>query len=235
MRFVPENPLEEALVLAQRDPLARPAFYRLLVESPLHVLGRADGEHGNELTIPTLRHNGREYLPVFSARTRLIAFGGERAHFVKRAREVFEAAVGANFVLNPGSDCGKRLMAVEIAFWLDPSARTRRRLEAARVRLTAPKTEPKQLLQALDYFFRRRGDVISAHFLEATALDGKEPPHPVIGIRSENWTKIAAEVSELAAAVDPETIVDLVEIGSAADAGAAALANTPPFYQRLPN
>ena len=73
MAFVPENPLEEALMSAVGDPLARPAFYRLLMESELLVLGRSDV--GGGLIIPTLRHNGREYLPIFSARSRLVAFG----------------------------------------------------------------------------------------------------------------------------------------------------------------
>ena len=232
MAFVPENPLEEALMLATRDPLARPAFYRLLVESPLVVMGRAEGPAQEQLTIPTLRFNGREYLPIFSSLSRLTQFAGEREHFTRQARALFETARGANFVLNPNSECGKTLAAPEIAYWLDPSARARRNLEAAQVRLVPPSAEPKMLVEALRILFRARSGVAAAHLLDAISRQGLEPPHPIIGIVADDYRKIAGEVSELAAAIAPETIIDVVRIGDPPEGIAAALARAPAFYQR---
>lgn len=59
--------------------------------------------------------------------------------------------------------------------------------------------------------------------------------HPLIGIRTEGeWPKLAAEVSELAAAILPDTIIDLVRLGEAADRPGlpAELEKTAPFYVR---
>jgi type III secretion system (T3SS) SseB-like protein len=234
LAFVPENPLEEALLRARTDPLSRPAFYRLLMESELVVMGRAEGEAQDRFIIPTLRFNGREYLPVFTTTARLEDFAPGRECFAKPARTVFEAARGANFVLNPNSECGKTLMAVELAFWLDPSARARRNLQAAQIRLAPPAQQPRMLIDALRILFRNRSGVASAHLLEATSRLGQEPPHPVIGIATENYIKISGEVSELAAALSPETIIDVVEIADPPEGIAATLAAVPPFYQRTP-
>jgi hypothetical protein len=240
MAFLPENPLEEVLARAMTDPLARPQFYKLLVESDVVVMGRTGGPRNDALTIPTLRHNGREYLPIFSARTRLKAFGAaDREHFTIAARQLFETTRGAHFVLNPNSECGKMLMAHEIAYWLDPSARAHRVLRAAAIRLSEPAEPPARLIEAFRILFRNRSSVSAAYLLEAVALDGSEPPHPLLGIEiaPESCHKIAAEVSELAAAIAPETILDVVEIDHAApaDSLSAQLLKTPPFYTRKPN
>jgi SseB protein N-terminal domain/SseB protein C-terminal domain len=239
LAFLPENPLEDVLARAMTEPLARPQFYKLLVDSPLVILGRIGGAQNDQLTIPTLRHNGREYLPIFSGLTRLEAFGAEQEHFTIGARQLFETTRGANFVLNPNSECGKMLMASEIAYWLDPSARARRQLRAAAIRLSVPERPPAKLLHALPILFRNRSAVIAAHLLEAANLDISEPPHPLIGIETAagSWQKIAGEVSELAAAVAPEIILDVVQIDHAAppESLSAQLAGTPPFYRRNPN
>ncbi len=231
MAFEPENPLEEALDRAVTDPLARPAFYRLLMESPLHVLGR--GGEGQELSIPTLRHNGREFLPIFSAASRLAAFAGEREHFVMAARPLFETTRGANFVLNPNADRGKMLLAMEIAYWLDPSARSRRKLRDAAIRLAPPAEKPGKLIDALTILFRHRANIVSAHLLEATSLDNSEPPHPLIGIETTgDWPKVSREVSELAAAIVPDVILDVVAIDPSLppDSLSGRLARAPAFY-----
>jgi SseB protein C-terminal domain/SseB protein N-terminal domain len=232
--FQPENDLENALALAVSDPLARPAFYKLLMQSELIVMGRKAGE---DLNIPSLRYNGRDFLPVFSAPSRFASFAGGRSseHFTMAARPLFEITMGSHFALNPNSPCGKLLMAVEVAFWLDPSARAKRRLREASVRVTDPTRRPPRLLEALTILFRNRSSVASACLLEAAPMDGSEPPHPLIGIETNGeWSKIASEVSELAAAVAPEIIIDLMPIdrAAAADSVPARLAATTPFYTR---
>jgi hypothetical protein len=231
----PETPLEEALMRARSDALARPVFYRLLMETPLIVMGRAEGPEQMQMTIPSLRFNGRDYLPVFTTVARLEHFMPGREYFTKQARIVFETAQGANFVLNPNSECGKTLMAVELAYWLDPSARSRRNLQAAQVSLAPPKDEPKVLIDALRILFRNRAGVASAHLLEATSRLGQEPPHPIIGIVAEHFIRISGEVSELAAAIVPGIIIDVVEIAAPPGGIAAKLAETPAFYQRSTN
>jgi SseB protein C-terminal domain/SseB protein N-terminal domain len=239
MAFEPENELEAALQRAVEDPQARVEFFRLLMGSPLLVLGRElpGGAGGRgQLSIMPLRHNGREFLSAFSSLTRLKAFVPQGAeHFTMEARPLFEATRGANFVLNPNSECGKMLMAAEIAFWLDPSARGRRNLLKASIRIGVPAIVPAKLVEALTVLFKNRMSVTAAYLAEATPLDGSEPPHPLIGIEHEgDWWQMMREVSELAAAVLPETIIDVIKIDRSieADPLPAHVAEIPPFYQR---
>ncbi len=239
MAFVPENRLEEVLQRAVTDPLARPDFYRLLVDSPLVVLGRelAGGQGGQgRLSIPSVRNNGREYLPIFSAASRMKTFSKDALeHFTTNARPLFEATRGANFVLNPNSECGKALMAPEIAFWLDPSARTRRQVEKATVRVNVFGETPVKLIEALTILFKNRASVIAGYAAEAAPFDGSEPPHPLIGIEHEgDWRQMVREVSELAAAVMPQTIIDVIRIDRSLGAPPVpdTLLEMPPFYVR---
>jgi hypothetical protein len=91
------------------------------------------------------------------------------------------------------------------------------------------------LIDALRILFRNRAGVASAHLLEATSRLGQEPPHPIIGIVAEHFIRISGEVSELAAAIVPGIIIDVVEIAAPPGGIAAKLAETPAFYQRSTN
>ncbi|MBS0469599.1 MAG: enhanced serine sensitivity protein SseB C-terminal domain-containing protein [Proteobacteria bacterium] len=242
MSFEPENALEETLVRAGTDPLARPEFYRLLMETELVVLGRAEpmNEGKLDLQIGQLRHNGRDYLAVFSALSRLRNFSAkDEPHFTLGARPLFEATRGANFVLNPNAPYGKLLSAAEIAYWLDPSARTRRKLQrASEVQLADYAEPPPILVEALCLLFRNRQAVQGAWLLEATPVDGREPPHPLVGIETtERWSKIAGEVGELVEAIAPGTVLDLVQIdrGDAPDSPSLRIMQSPPLYIRTLN
>ncbi len=241
MSFEPENLLEETLVRAGTDPLARPEFYRLLMESDLVVLGTAApaAEEGRlDLQIATLRYNGRDYLAAFSAMSRFLTFAGtEQPHFTLAARKLFETTKGANFVLNPNAKHGKLLSAAEIAYWLDPSARAKRNMvRAAEVRLGPYREPPRKLIEALSIFFINRQAIRAAHILEASPRDGHEPPHPLIGIEMVGgaWRRIANEVSELSAAIMPDIIIDLAPIdrSEGPESLSARFLQVPPFYSR---
>ncbi|HEY4944326.1 MAG TPA: enhanced serine sensitivity protein SseB C-terminal domain-containing protein [Rhizomicrobium sp.] len=239
MAFVPENELEDVLQRAVADPLARADFYRLLVASPLVVLGRElpGGHDGKgQMSIPSVRHNGREYLPIFSAMSRLKRFApANMEHFTMDARPLFEATRGANFVLNPNSECGKALMAAEIAFWLDPAAQARPDAGNAAIRVAIPPAHPAELVEALTSLFRNRATVIAAYVAEATPLDGSEPPHPLIGIEQNgDWRQISQEIRELATAILPQTIIDVIRIDRTLPAAPLPehLQEIAPFYTR---
>ena len=45
----PENPLEEALVRAKKNPMSRREFYSVLLESDLVVVGRIEGREFSDL------------------------------------------------------------------------------------------------------------------------------------------------------------------------------------------
>jgi hypothetical protein len=244
MAFEPENRLEEALLKAKDDVLARPAFYQLLMTEPLVVAGdlvrKADGASSDGMNLAVIRHNGREFHPIFTSFARLRSIApDEKRHFLAVGRDLFLRTRGADFALNPSSELGKVLMANEIAFWLDPSARARRELQRNQphVIVTIPEERPRKLLEALSILFVNRHDVVQGSLLEVAFSNRNEPPHPLIVVETENnWGKISAEISELAAAVVPDMILDVVPHDPTHPDPRLAepLAAVTPFFQRKP-
>jgi hypothetical protein len=242
--FVPHNPLEDALLRAQTDIAAREAFYDLLRDEILAVpgdCGRAAGDNsvatalpGDTLNVPTIRINGRVYIPIFSSIERLQAFR-DTPFFFASGRELFESNLNAEFLLNPGSDLGKVLTRDEIAYCLDASASRKTPSSNRKVYWREPKEYPQKLVDALRVLFANRGDVVSATLLEVAFSERKEPPHPLIGIEAAgDWRKTFAEVSEITGALLPDTIVDVIPLDRTKpmDELATALLNIAPFYER---
>ena len=244
MMFEPENRLEEALLKARADVLVRPLFYQLLMTEPLVVAGdlvrKSDGATADGMNLAVIRHNGREFHPIFTSFTRLRAIApNEKRHFLAVGRDLFLRTKGADFALNPNSEMGKVLMANEIAFWLDPSARARRTLQRNQphIIVTNLKETPRKLIEALSILFVNRHDVIAAYMLEVAFSDRTEPPHPLIVVETEgNWSKLSGEISELAAAVVPDTILDVVphDRSHPDPRLVEPLAAVGPFFQRKP-
>jgi SseB protein C-terminal domain/SseB protein N-terminal domain len=244
MTFEPENRLEEALLKAKDDVLARPVFYQLLMTEPLVVAGdvvrKADGATSDGMNLAVIRHNGRDFHPIFTSFTRLRAIApDEKRHFLAVGRDLFLRTQGADFALNPSSELGKVLMANEIAFWLDPSARARRALQRNQphIVVTVPQESPRKLIEALSILFVNRHDVVRAALLEVAFSDRREPPHPLIVVETEgNWSKLSGEIAELAAAVVPDMILDVVPHDRARPDPRLSepLATIQPFFQRKP-
>ncbi|HWA30913.1 MAG TPA: enhanced serine sensitivity protein SseB C-terminal domain-containing protein [Rhizomicrobium sp.] len=242
-------PLEESLMRARDDVLARPEFYRLLMTEYLFIAGdcgRPSGDDsavearpGDRLNIAVVQFNGRRYHPVFTSLDRLNGFH-KSPSFAMRGRDLFNCTRGAEFVLNPGTEHGKKLTTAEIAFWLDPSARARRDLQKnpPQVKFRLPQPEPKTLLDALRVLFKARVDVQAAYVLDVAFSDRNEPPHPLIGIETKgDWPKIFSETSEIIGAIVPNVIVDVVPLdrNDANDLLSSALLKTEPFYRRAEN
>ena len=84
MDFVPENSLERALVAFATQPGARIEFDRLLLLSPLHVIGE-DGNgnggaeqeklvEGAQVRLVAIRRGDAQYIPAFTSPARLQIF-----------------------------------------------------------------------------------------------------------------------------------------------------------------
>lgn len=243
MAFVPQNPLEDALLRAQTDMPAREEFYNLLRNEVVVVpgdCGRVAGDDdvakaapGDVLNMPTMRINGRAYYPIFSSIERLKAYRDSPFFFIS-GHDLFNTRRG-EFLLNPGSDLGKVLTRDEIAYCMDTSATRKTPSSSRKVYWREPKEYPQKLVDALRVLFANRGDVISAALLEVAFSERAEPPHPLIGIEAAgDWRKTFAEVSEITGALLPDTIVDVVPLDRAkpGDELAAALLKTAPFYVR---
>jgi SseB protein C-terminal domain/SseB protein N-terminal domain len=242
MTFEPENRLEEALLRAKTDVLARPVFYQLLMTEPLVVAGDVDRTPGREgMNLAVIKHNGRDFHPIFTSLTRLRSIApDEKRHFLAVGRDIFMRTRGADFALNPSTELGKVLMANEIAFWLDPSARARRTLvrNQPHAVITIPQERSRKLVEALSILFVNRHDVVSAQLLDVQFSDRSEPPHPLVVIETEgDWTKLSGEISALAAAVVPDMIIDIIPLDRARHDAQfeAPLASAPPFFQRKPS
>jgi hypothetical protein len=240
MTFEPENRLEEALAKAKDDVLARPAFYQALMNEPLVVAGEIvkKGDEIEGMNLAVIRHNGRDFHPIFTSFTRLRAIApNETRHFTAVGRDLFARTRGADFALNPSSEIGKVLMANEIAYWLDPSARARRTLMKNQPHLVIKQLEdyPKKLIEALSIFFVNRQQVKAAYVLEVSFSDRKEPPHPLVVVDTDgDFGKLSTEISQLAAAVLPDVILDVVPLDRARPDPRLTehLTNLPPFFHR---
>jgi hypothetical protein len=184
--------------------------------------------------MPTMRINGRVYIPVFSSIERLKTYRDTPFFFIP-GRDLFENKRNAEFLLNPGSDLGKVLTRDEIAYCMDTSAKRKAPSAARKVYWREPKEYPQKLVDALRVLFANRGDVISAALLEVAFSERAEPPHPLIGIEANgDWRKTFAEISEITGTLLPDTIVDIVPLDRAKpiDELAVALLKVAPFYVR---
>jgi len=232
MAFTPENELEKTMLAAVTQDSARPLFYRAVLEAELIVLG----EIGDKLSIDTVVNNGETFLPIFSAASRLDACGqSQRPHFRIRGRVLFEATRGAAFVLNLGSDVGKKMVPEEIAYCLDQARQAEWRGGLA---VGQPKVYPKKLVQGLCVLFMSRSQVIAAHlaFVAREGLD--EEPHPLIGIEAEgDVNRLVNEIFAVAAAAMPKVPVDVLDLDPRAPAHPLQkhLHSIAPFYRRPPD
>ncbi len=131
MSFVPENPLEDALLRAGRNAMSRREFQRLLLGSDLIVIGRVEGRGpspvgtpllpGEKLQIASAQYDGRRVIPVFSSMTRLSAHlqGRSEGYVMLNGRALFEMTRGATLLLNIGSDAGLEMAPEDISGLLD--------------------------------------------------------------------------------------------------------------------
>lgn len=130
--FVPANSLEQRLVEAAKDPRARPAFYRELLESDLLVLGFTNSGGGDGHFVAqvgdtvSIAHwtgqDGAQFIPVFSSMQRLREAISQMEKYLQlNARSLFEMTQGMPVVLNPGAAYGKEFTIEEIRGMLDGS------------------------------------------------------------------------------------------------------------------
>jgi len=130
--FVPENSLERALVAFATQPGARIEFDRLLLLSPLHVIGE-DGNgnggaeqeklvEGAQVRLVAIRRGDAQYIPAFTSPARLQIFFENatknepiRRYITMNGRALFQMTNGAPFLLNPGFPYGLELPPAVIA------------------------------------------------------------------------------------------------------------------------
>lgn len=237
MAFIPENELEKALVQASHDAAAAPAFYRLLLESDLLVLGTVAGHQeegaqfslapGGQISLVTGEKNGTRYLPVFSSLKRMQDYLTEEGKYLRvNGRDLFDLARGAPVTLNPASEYGKELTPDQVRQLLD-GPRIAPRILQGQVQ------PPAELAQKLSEFFATRGDIETA-WMTMVAPGGREDEaHPLLGIESSgDWPSLMSALQAAASAV-PNAMFDVQRVDRQSPVGlASGLLQLAPFYQR---
>jgi len=242
--FTPENDLESALMRAAKEPAARPEFYRLLLSSDLFIIASVRGrklsgaassiEPGEQIEIARGEMNGKPFHPVFSSLKRLDENNRDGAEWLSfNGRALFEMTKGATFVLNPGSEYGKELLAEEIAWMLSPATARQIQIDKpTQVLIGQPAVYPQALVDALKALFATRPEVASAHLVQIGYPD--QEPHPLIGVETAgHWEGLSGDIGRTLAAAAPGLTVDAMPIDrSEKDGLSAALIEVQPFYTR---
>jgi hypothetical protein len=244
-----ENALETALRRAADDPVHRPEFERLLLESKILVLGTTDSNVGSDgvlragsnVHLTHWQEDGQRILPFFTSIGALQRAIAEDAEYIKLdARALFEFTLGATLRLNGGSDYGRYFLPHEIDSLLatGSSSRPETRVldRATEVRFATVKNPPEGLLAALSRLFEKTANVKTAH-LALISWGAEAKPVLLFGIEVDGpFDRISADTWTVASAYLPEgEPVEIMQIGPGKD-GASDYFNKRghPFYQRVP-
>ena len=192
MPFVAENEIESLLMLAYKEPDARPRFVRALLDAdafvalfgeapdtPLVEAGTNVLRAGIKLQQRTLTRNGVASVPFFSSPGRAWAMTRDN-HVIAptKVRDLFRLHPGAYFTLNPGSEFGKEFTPDEIADLLAGGIGSSPKPFVAKggekVLVGAPADVPQLLIKALAEAFRTMPEIEAAYLAQAVVA-GREP------------------------------------------------------------
>jgi hypothetical protein len=187
------NALEAALEEATRDPGARPAFYRQLLESEVVVLLAPvhDGSSRDGMGLITwTRSDGVAVIPFFSSLAvcqRSVTKPGATA--IVPARSLFQAAqtFSMHMHLNPHHDFGREFVPEELASLLAygtiNQGVSKTVLEAAvQVAIRAPQEALADFQAALASLFTSSSQVRAAYLFEMEHVDPPAPAALIVGV-----------------------------------------------------
>jgi hypothetical protein len=235
------NPLDDALARAAADPGARPAFYRLLLESEVYVIGQADApedidpEAGMQIA-QFAKQDGTRFIPFFSSQDAMQPLlDAETRPVALPVRQLFRITRGNTLVLNPTSAPGKEFLPAEIEALLGggPAVQERTLGDGMRVLLGQPAEYPEALVAGLSSLLAGHAPVEAGYLCLMQQPDGSASL--VIGLEGEGALEAAMqEVGMVAAETVPQgTQVDLVEVRRGDGAlGDYFTGSVKPFYQR---
>ncbi|NDL65738.1 enhanced serine sensitivity protein SseB [Acerihabitans arboris] len=224
-----DNALEQALKLAADEPAHRPAFFNLLLESTVYVLGDAgDGwiagaaRHDGEQPV-NLQHwekpDGTTAIPFFTSLAALQQAVSQTQPFLALpTRALFAMTAGAELFLNPKLPYGNAFSADEITALMmnEGDALTEREILEGEMRITlsSPEQQPMQMIDSLTRLFADIKQVRRA-FIVQVQDNPQEKPHWLIGLECEgDEEKIVRAVGRVATDTAPdEEPVDICLVG----------------------
>lgn len=207
------NALEQALKLAANEPAHRPAFFNLLLDSTVYVLGDAGrgwiaGAVRTESEEPvTLEHwekpDGTSAIPFFTSLDALQQAQGQensapQPFLALPVRTLFAMTAGAELFLNPKLPYGKEFGPDEITALMshEGDALTERTILEGEMRITLsePQEKPAQMIDSLTRLFADVKQVRRA-FLVQVRDQPQEEPHWLIGLQCENDEEAAIQAT----------------------------------------
>jgi SseB protein N-terminal domain/SseB protein C-terminal domain len=245
MALDPQNLLEEAMVVASRDPDATPSFLRALAEAEVFVPQErppATGERGmarpgEQVELPFVTHEGRTVVPVFSSLDRLQAYVPQGTSFIRlRGRDLASLwPADAWLALNPRGDLGTMLSPQQVR-QLAGTAGPEDLATGSEYVIGQPREEPRGLLEVVELFCRRTPEVKAAYRGLLAFPRGDRAAQIVIGLEVDEGADMD-RIRETLLAAGRESGVDsfgLVPVRPADPGPVAAylLEKTEPFYRR---
>ncbi|MBZ8143382.1 endopeptidase IV, partial [Rubrivivax gelatinosus] len=193
-----DDTLERALREAATDPARRPAFFELLLQSTVFVVGRSEGPAGEALLAPGegvalqewRKGDGTSVIPFFTTLKGLQrATPRDVPYLAMAARGLFELTRGATLTLDPMSVYGKEFAPDEVAALLrmgaDAPMDERVLDREVRVTIGQPAQLPTEMLEALRRHFSGNAQVRAAYLaLMRNPADGEDPRF-VVGIAGD--------------------------------------------------
>jgi len=243
----PENKLESLLRLAASEPAHRPEFCKVLMQSPLLVLGESgdslEGEkHLEEGSSLSIQHweqdDGTSVIPVFtSLETLQSSIESDESYLEIPAQALFEMTLGSILMLNPDSEYGKEFLPEEIesllAGGIGQHAIERTIEHQAEVMIGEPEHYPALLVDSLTTLFSKHNNVKAAYLGMVHDPAQDEQPNLLIGLQGEG--DLHAVIQEAGAVAwdttDEEEVVDFMIIEQGDEGIAEYFFNeTKPFY-----
>ncbi len=202
-RFLPGNPLEEALLAAsERDDLglllSALRDHEVLVPTvaPTGIEGSEPLPEGTEISLRTFEREGRTYLPVFTSEAQLdLAAPGQSYVRLTGQALVGLWPAGTAMAVNPGGDLGVAIPeeAVRGLLEADEGGVAEVRIGAgSEIVIGAPDPEPEGLTEVVGGLAEQRPDVLAVHRALVQVQGQDERPQLVLGL-------------ELAPGTDPDS------------------------------
>lgn len=245
----PENKLESLLRLATTEPAHRPEFCRLLLQSPLFVLGESEehveGEQnlveGSSLSIQHWeKENGSSVIPVFTSLEALqSSIEADESYLEIPAQALFEMTLGSVLMLNPDSEYGKEFLPQEVesllAGGLGQHAVERTIEQQTEVIIGEPQHYPARLVDSLTTLFSKHSNIKAAYLGLIHDAGQDEQPNLIVGLQGEG--DLIAVIQEAGAVAwdttEEDEAVDFMIIEQGDEGIAEYFFNeTRPFYER---
>jgi|SRR5690625_2534156 len=244
-----ENEIEYALRRAAEEPGDRPAFYKLLLDSKIFILGKSDSldegetvlrKDTNVAIIKWQDEDGNPVIPFFTSLLTLQrSIEQEQPYLALMARDFFELTQGSNLVLNPSSPYGKEFYPQEIATLLKSGTNSEpehRLIEKeTQVLLGQPADYPSEMISAITRLLSKHANVKAAYLASMNQPDVMPSKSLVVGIEGDGKIEeVIREVGAVAADTRPRELpVDLIQVQpSEAGLSEYMLNSTKPFYER---